>query len=146
MIREHTENSLKRLGIERLDLTQLHCVPMEQLKRAEVWETLRVLKKDGKIARFGNITIVGNQSVGDHIIERQLTFKPGELFRRSLMQDSQRRLSGTGSRWTGRSRTGATRSAGYCPRRVISRGSSSSMSSRSWSRRARRCRRSSSGG
>jgi aryl-alcohol dehydrogenase-like predicted oxidoreductase len=53
-IREHTENSLKRLGIERLDLTQLHCLPMEQLKRAEVWDTLRALKKEGKIARFGS--------------------------------------------------------------------------------------------
>lgn len=52
-IRTHTENSLKRLGVERLDLTQLHCVPMEQLKRAEVWDTLRGLQKEGKIARFG---------------------------------------------------------------------------------------------
>ncbi len=52
-IREHTENSLKRLGIERLDLTQLHCLPMEQLKRAEVWDTVRDLQKQGKIARFG---------------------------------------------------------------------------------------------
>ncbi len=52
-IREHTANSLKRLGIERLDLTQLHCLPMEQLKRAEVWETVRSLQKEGKIARFG---------------------------------------------------------------------------------------------
>ena len=52
-IREHTENSLKRLGIERLDLTQLHCLPMDQLKRAEVWDTVRSLKKEGKIARFG---------------------------------------------------------------------------------------------
>lgn len=52
-IREHTENSLKRLGIARLDLTQLHCLPMEQLKRAAVWDTVRALQKEGKIARFG---------------------------------------------------------------------------------------------
>lgn len=52
-IREHTENSLRRLGVERLDLTQLHCVPMEQLKRAEVWDALRALKREGKVARFG---------------------------------------------------------------------------------------------
>src|SRR5580704_11553534 len=36
MIRQHTENSLRRLGIERLDLTQLHCLPLAQLQRAEV--------------------------------------------------------------------------------------------------------------
>ena len=53
MIREHTENSLKRLGIERLDLTQLHCLPLEQLRRAEAWDTVRALQREGKIARFG---------------------------------------------------------------------------------------------
>jgi aryl-alcohol dehydrogenase-like predicted oxidoreductase len=52
-IREHTENSLKRLGADRLDLTQLHCIPMEQLKRNEIWETARTLQKEGKILRFG---------------------------------------------------------------------------------------------
>ncbi|MBY0460328.1 MAG: aldo/keto reductase, partial [Gemmataceae bacterium] len=52
-IREHTENSLKRLGIDRLDLTQLHCLPMEQLRRAEAWDTVRALKQEGKVARFG---------------------------------------------------------------------------------------------
>ncbi len=52
-IREHIDSSLKRLGIERLDLTQLHCLPMEQLKRAEIWDTLRDLQVQGKIARFG---------------------------------------------------------------------------------------------
>jgi aryl-alcohol dehydrogenase-like predicted oxidoreductase len=52
-IREHTENSLKRLGTDRLDLTQLHCLPMEQLKRNEIWETVRSLQKEGKILRFG---------------------------------------------------------------------------------------------
>jgi len=52
-IREHIDDSLRRLGIERLDLTQLHCLPMEQLKRAEIWDTLRELQAQGKIARFG---------------------------------------------------------------------------------------------
>jgi outer membrane protein assembly complex protein YaeT len=48
----------------------------------------------GKIARFGPVEIVGNKSVGDNIIRRELTFKPGELYRRSILQDSQRRLYG----------------------------------------------------
>jgi aryl-alcohol dehydrogenase-like predicted oxidoreductase len=52
-IREHTENSLRRLGTDRLDLTQLHCLPMEQLQREEIWETLRSLQDEGKIRRFG---------------------------------------------------------------------------------------------
>ena len=51
--RAHTEASLKRLGVEALDLTQLHCVPTEQLKRGEVFEHLRTLQKEGKIKHFG---------------------------------------------------------------------------------------------
>jgi outer membrane protein assembly complex protein YaeT len=48
----------------------------------------------GKVAHFGTVDIVGNKSVDEHIIRRQLTFKPGELFQRSVVQDSQRRLYG----------------------------------------------------
>jgi outer membrane protein assembly complex protein YaeT len=48
----------------------------------------------GKVAHFGPVEVVGNKSVDEHIIRRQLTFKPGELFQRSVVQDSQRRLYG----------------------------------------------------
>src|SRR3954469_1061887 len=48
----------------------------------------------GKLAHFGPVEDVGNKTVGEDIIRRQLTFKPGELFRRSVMQDAQRRLYG----------------------------------------------------
>jgi outer membrane protein assembly complex protein YaeT len=46
----------------------------------------------GIVAHFGAVTIAGNQSVGDNVIRRELSFKPGDLYRRSLVQDSQRRL------------------------------------------------------
>lgn len=52
-IRRHTEGSLKRLGVDALDLTQLHCVPLDVLERGEVFDTLRKLKQEGKIRRFG---------------------------------------------------------------------------------------------
>lgn len=52
-IRAHTEASLKRLGVEALDLTQLHCVPIEVLLRDETWDALRALVKEGKVRRFG---------------------------------------------------------------------------------------------
>lgn len=48
----------------------------------------------GKLAHFGPVEVVGNKSVGEHVIRRELTFKPGELFQRSVVQDSQRRLYG----------------------------------------------------
>lgn len=52
-IRQHTEASLKRLGVETLDLTQLHCIPFDVLQRGEVFDHLRELKREGKIRDFG---------------------------------------------------------------------------------------------
>ena len=48
----------------------------------------------GKIAHFGAVQIQGNKAVNDHVIGRELTFKPVDLYRRSIVQDSQRRLYG----------------------------------------------------
>ena len=52
-IRAHTESSLRRLGVDAIDLTQLHCVPTETLREGEVFEWLRVLQREGKIKSFG---------------------------------------------------------------------------------------------
>ena len=52
-MRTHTEASLQRLGVESLDLIQLHCVPTEVLRDGEIFESLRVLQREGKIKRFG---------------------------------------------------------------------------------------------
>lgn len=52
-MRAHTEDSLKHLGVESLDLTQLHCIPTEELSNGEVFESLRSLQTEGKIRRFG---------------------------------------------------------------------------------------------
>ncbi len=52
-IRAHTEASLRRLGVEAVDLTQLHCIPTEVLREGEVFEHLRTLKREGKIRHFG---------------------------------------------------------------------------------------------
>ncbi len=50
---KHTEASLKRLGLERLNLTQLHCIPKEVMAEGKVFDTLRELKRQGKIEHFG---------------------------------------------------------------------------------------------
>lgn len=52
-VRAATEASLKRLGVDALDLTQLHCVPPEILEQGEVFEWLRKLRDEGKIRHFG---------------------------------------------------------------------------------------------
>ena len=49
----HTEDSLRRLGVDTIDLTQTHCVPVEHLARYGVFEHLAELKRQGKIRAFG---------------------------------------------------------------------------------------------
>jgi aryl-alcohol dehydrogenase-like predicted oxidoreductase len=53
VVRRHTEDSLRRLGLEALDLTQLHCVPPEVLKRGELFGWLEELKQEGKLKAYG---------------------------------------------------------------------------------------------
>jgi outer membrane protein insertion porin family/translocation and assembly module TamA len=48
----------------------------------------------GTIATYGPIEIQGNRSVGDEVIRRQITYRPGELFRLTELQETQRRLYG----------------------------------------------------
>ena len=48
----------------------------------------------GVLARFGEIDIRGYASVSEHVIRRQLTFKPGDRFTRRELRDSQRKLYG----------------------------------------------------
>ena len=52
-LRRATEASLRRLGVERLDLTQLHCVPSEVLERGEVFGILADLQEEGLIRHYG---------------------------------------------------------------------------------------------
>ena len=41
------------MGLDCLDLTQLHCIPTELIKSGEVFGWLKTLQKEGKIKRFG---------------------------------------------------------------------------------------------
>lgn len=52
-VRQHTEDSLRRLGVDALDLTQLHCIPADVLRAGAVFEHLRELQREGKIRRWG---------------------------------------------------------------------------------------------
>jgi outer membrane protein assembly complex protein YaeT len=48
----------------------------------------------GVLAHFGPVLIEKNKSVSDRVIERELDFKPGDLYSRSVIQNAQRRLYG----------------------------------------------------
>ena len=52
-VRAATEASLKRLGVDALDLTQLHCVPPAVLQCGEIFDWLRKLQREGKIRNWG---------------------------------------------------------------------------------------------
>lgn len=52
-LRAATDASRKRLGVDTLDLTQLHCLPHAVLKRGEVFDWLREQRDAGLIAGFG---------------------------------------------------------------------------------------------
>ncbi len=55
---------------------------------------LTFVGQPGKIAYFGPTTVQGNESVSDRVILRHVMFKEGDLYRRSRVQDVQRRLYG----------------------------------------------------
>jgi outer membrane protein assembly complex protein YaeT len=48
----------------------------------------------GPLARFGPIEISGNSAVGENVVRRLLTYRPGQPFRQSALQESQRKLYG----------------------------------------------------
>jgi aryl-alcohol dehydrogenase-like predicted oxidoreductase len=52
-MQRHVDDCLNRLGVESLDLVQLHCIPTEVLRDGEVFDHLRTLQREGKIQRYG---------------------------------------------------------------------------------------------
>jgi aryl-alcohol dehydrogenase-like predicted oxidoreductase len=53
VLRKSVEGSLERLGVESLDLLQLHCIPTQYLKEGSIFNWLRELQQEGLIKHFG---------------------------------------------------------------------------------------------
>jgi aryl-alcohol dehydrogenase-like predicted oxidoreductase len=53
ILRKSVEGSLQRLGVDSLDLLQLHCIPTQYLKEDVIFDWLRELKQEGLIKHFG---------------------------------------------------------------------------------------------
>ena len=53
VLKKFIEDSLKRTGLDTLDLVQLHCPPPEVYYRPEIFETFDRLKEEGKILNLG---------------------------------------------------------------------------------------------
>ena len=52
-IRFAVDQCLARLDTDYIDVLQIHNVKMEQVRQPELWDTLRALKKEGKIRAWG---------------------------------------------------------------------------------------------
>ncbi len=53
VLQKYVEDTLKRTGLETLDLIQLHCPPNEVYYRPEIFELFDRLKEQGKILNLG---------------------------------------------------------------------------------------------
>ncbi|MBC3764557.1 aldo/keto reductase [Neptunicella marina] len=52
-LRQAIAASCERLGVEQLDLLQLHCVPVDVLKQGDIFNWLRKVQDEGLIRYFG---------------------------------------------------------------------------------------------
>ena len=99
VLRSFVEDSLKRLGLECLDLIQLHCPPTEVYYRPEIFELFYRLKEEGKILHLGvsvekveeGLKAIEYPNVAAiQIIFNLFRLRPAELF----FQEAQRRKVG----------------------------------------------------
>ena len=83
------DRSLTNLGVERLDLVQLHCPPTPVYSNAQVFAALDAIKAKGKIADYGvsvetveeaRAAILHPGVVSVQIIYNMFRMKPAEVF------------------------------------------------------------------
>ncbi len=53
VLRQYVEDSIRNIGVETIDLIQLHCPPPEVYYRPEIFEFFERLKDEGKILHLG---------------------------------------------------------------------------------------------
>jgi outer membrane protein assembly complex protein YaeT len=82
-------NALRDEGYPSASVSTSETVP-EGTRQAAVTFTA----SPGTLAHFGEVEIVGNKSVGEQVINRHLLYRPGDLYRRRVVRESQRRLYG----------------------------------------------------
>jgi len=66
------EKSIKRLGVEALDILQLHSPDTENLEKEDPWEALYRLKKEGKIRYAGWSVQSFQENLQAYILEKYL--------------------------------------------------------------------------
>jgi len=88
VLNRYVEDSIRRLGVEALDLVQLHCPPHEVFYRPEIFDGMDRLVKAGKIKAYGvsvqeieeAIKALEYPIASVQIIFNMFRQRPGELF------------------------------------------------------------------
>lgn len=89
VLRTFVENSLRNMGLETLDLIQLHCPPTDVYYRPEIFELFSQLKQEGKIQHLGVSVERVEEALKaiefEHVTTVQIIFnafrqRPAELF------------------------------------------------------------------
>lgn len=89
VLRAYVEDSLGRLGLDRIDLIQLHCPPTEVYSRPEIFGLFERLKEEGKIRHLGVSVETVDQALAalefDNVTTVQIIFnmfrhKPRDAF------------------------------------------------------------------
>jgi aryl-alcohol dehydrogenase-like predicted oxidoreductase len=88
-LRKSVEDSLQNIGVDHIDLIQLHCPPWETYYRPEVFDLFDKLKAEGKIGALGVSVEKVEQAIKameyDNVTTIQIIFnmfrqRPAELF------------------------------------------------------------------
>ncbi len=91
----------KAAGERAVETLQNHGYPYAQVALArepiDAARTRVTLRADpGTLGFFGPINIAGNRRVDDRVIRRRLAYAPGDLFRRSAIEQTQQRIGALG--------------------------------------------------
>ncbi len=87
-LRAGIQRSCQRLGVDGLDLVQLHCIPMNVMQKGTIFEWLRTAQKDGLIKHFGASVETVDEALlcmqQDGLASLQIIFN---IFRQKPIQD-----------------------------------------------------------
>jgi aryl-alcohol dehydrogenase-like predicted oxidoreductase len=87
-LRRSVESSMQRLGTDRIDLLQLHCIPTGVLRQGKIFDWLRQLRQEGTIKEFGASVESVEESLlcieQDELLSLQVIFN---IFRQKLVTE-----------------------------------------------------------
>ena len=96
-----TDEVEKAAGERAVEILQNHGYPYAQVGIArepiDATRTRVIVRAEpGTLGFFGPVDIAGNRRVDDRIIRRRLAYAPGDLFRRSAIEQTQQRIGALG--------------------------------------------------